>query len=76
MHDRSWICPKCGNEHDRDLNAALNIRDEGERIIGSRTTEFTLVEIGSVDDRLGNKALKSTQSMKQEDETDIKLVIY
>lgn len=76
LHDRSWICPKCGNEHDRDLNAALNIRDEGERIIGSRTTEFTLVEIGSVDDRLGNKALKSTQSMKQEDETDIKLVIY
>lgn len=76
LHDRSWICPHCGSEHDRDLNAALNIRDEGLRIIGSRTTELTLVEIGSVDDRLGNEVLKSIQSVKQEVETDIKLVCY
>jgi putative transposase len=24
---RSWTCPRCGAEHDRDLNAAINLRD-------------------------------------------------
>lgn len=33
LSTRSWVCPNCGEKHDRDINAAINIKNEGYKIL-------------------------------------------
>ena len=67
LSERQWVCPECGELINRDYNAARNIRDKGiEILLGSRTPELTLVDYPTMDDRLSNEVLKSSDRMKQE----------
>jgi putative transposase len=35
---RTWTCSQCNTTHDRDVNAAINLRDEGLRLIKTSGT--------------------------------------
>ena len=41
---RSWICPECGAEHIRDVNAAINLKENAIKTVGQGVSEFRSVE--------------------------------
>jgi len=49
LHDRAWCCPACGEIHDRDVNASINLY-----FVGIERPEVKPVERALVDDRSPN----------------------
>ena len=41
LSERKWICPECKSEHDRDVNASINLRNEGIRIL--KENDITII---------------------------------
>jgi len=66
LKDRNWTCPECNSVHDRDVNAAINILNEGYRKnISDGTSDYERgakinpKKLGTSDETLKKKELVS-----------------
>lgn len=61
---RSWHCSNCDTKHDRDVNAAINIRDEGLRILALGTS--ATASGGKVSPRAGRRKSSLSKALPVE----------
>jgi len=68
---RQWTCPDCGVVHDRDVNAAINLKKVAESSAGGcqpfqRQADCSVTACGEEGSGLGRKLETKPASMKQE----------
>ena len=78
LSEREWLCPKCQGYHDRDVNASVNLRNEGIRnlkennimiINNDETTVGTTVDAFGENVRLLDQKIQEQFSMNYESTT-------
>lgn len=58
---REWICPQCHTQHDRDVNAALNIKTLGQRIQKTLPVADGNVKTAEQTDRSCDETVKAVE---------------
>ena len=65
LDHRYWTCPNCGACHDRDLNAACNIKEFGLKALPLERGDVKPVETATMDDRSADPKKSGVQRSRK-----------